>query len=604
MFRDRSKRYGAAIRWRQKRNGDWQSATWLENQQLVNSLISGLDVLGALPGDRIGILSNTRWEWMAADWAILGLGAVTVTLYPSNVPETIAGMLENSGVRFLFVENSEQYEKLRSVKSRIPEVRCLIVFEEWERAEPDSWWLSFADLRRLSQRSTAEADAFAATRARDIASEDLASIVYTSGTTGEPKGVMLTHANLLAQVTGVESALPTLRPGMVDLLFLPLAHVLGREEHLIGTDRGLETVVVESLDHLAADMREVRPQALISVPRVYEKAYAAILGSVASGSAIERCIFRLAQSVGRKAVQYRQDHRRLPFYLRWANEIADRLVFSKIRQILGGRLEMAVTGGAPLDQEILTFFHAAGVMLLEGWGLTETGGAVTVNHVDQYRLGTVGLLYPGHEIRVAGDGEILLRGPCIFQSYYQMPEETAEAFDEEGWFRTGDLGFVDSAGFVHIVDRKKDLLATSGGKKIAPQHVEYLLKTIPVVSEAAVFGDRKPYLVALLTLDMGAVRQWAMENAASSTADDAEKMAQSSAFARYLSDCVAEVNRQLAHYETVKRFSVVSPDFTVENGLLTPTQKVRRRAIYTAYRQEIEALYQVTSDVTPSRSAV
>jgi long-chain acyl-CoA synthetase len=343
---------------------------------------------------------------------------------------------------------------------------------------------------------------------------------------------------------------------------------------------------------------------LISVPRVYEKAYAAILGTVAASSTIERFIFRLAQSVGRKAVRCRQDHLRFPFYLRWADELADRLAFRKVRQVLGGRLEMAVTGGAPLDQEILTFFHAAGVMLLEGWGLTETGGAVTVNHVDQYRLGTVGLLYPGHEIRVVDDGEILLRGPCVFGSYYRMPAETAEAFDEEGWFHTGDLGFVDSAGFVHIVDRKKDLIATSGGKKIAPQHVEYLLKTIPEVSEAAVFGDRKPYLVALLTLDMGTVRQWAIENGISPTAGDVDKIAESSAFARYLSDRVAEINRQLAHYETVKRFLVVSPDFTVENGLLTPTQKVRRRAIFAAYRQQIEALYQVISDATPSRSAV
>ncbi len=509
LFRDRSVRYGSAVRWRQKRNEEWQGATWLENQQLVNALISGLDTLGAIPGDRIGILSNTRWEWMAADWAILGLGAVTVTLYPSNVPEMLADMVQNSGARFLFVENNEQYEKLLSVRRLIPDVRCLIVFDEWERAAPDSWWLSFTDLCHLTRLTPAEADGFAASRARDIAPDDLASIVYTSGTTGEPKGVMLTHANLLAQVVGVQSALPTLRPGMVDLLFLPLAHVLGREEHLIAIDRGLETVVVGSLDHLAEDMREIRPHLLLSVPRVYEKAYAAILASVASGPTIERYVFRVAQSVGRRAVRRRQDHRLLPFYLRWADAMADRLVFRKIRQVLGGRLEMAVTGGAPLAQGILTFFHAAGVLVLEGWGLTETGGAVSVNRVDRYRLGTVGPLYPGHEIRVAGDGELLLRGPCVFQGYYQLPEETATAFDEEGWFRTGDIGLVDSAGFVRIVDRKKDLIATSGGKKIAPQHVEYLLKTIPEVSEAAVFGDRKPYLVALLTLDMDAVRQWA-----------------------------------------------------------------------------------------------
>ena len=333
--------------------------------------------------------------------------------------------------------------------------------------------------------------------------------MYTSGTTGEPKGVMLTHANLLAQVAGVRAALPTLRPGMVDLLFLPLAHVLGREEHLLAIDRGLETVIAASLDHLAEDMREVKPQLLVSVPRVYEKAYAAILGNVESRSALERWVFYRARSVGRAAVRYRQDNRRIPFLLGWADALADRLAFRKVRDALGGRLELAVTGGAPLDLEILSFFHAAGVTLMEGWGLTETGGAVCVNRVDRYRLGTVGPLYPRHEIRVADDGELLLRGPCLFGGYYRMPAETAAALDDDGWFHTGDLGMVDSDGFVRILDRKKDLIATSGGKKIAPQRVETLLKSIPVVSEAAVFGDRKPYLVALLTLDMKAVEKWA-----------------------------------------------------------------------------------------------
>lgn len=604
LFRARSARYASAVRWRQKSDGEWHSATWLENQRLVNSIISGLDALGAAPGDKIGILSNTGWEWQAADWAILGLGAVTVTLYPSNTPDMIAGMLGNSKARFLFAENREQYEKLLSIRPRIPEVSRVIVFDIWEQSTNDScdsWCMSFADLCRLSRRTPEEEDTFAALRARAIGTEDLASVVYTSGTTGEPKGAMLTHANLLAQVAGVRTALPTVRPGMVDLLFLPLAHVLGREEHLLAVDRGLETVIAASLDHLAEDMREVRPQLLVSVPRVYEKAYAAILGDVESRSALERWVFYRARSVGRAAVRYRQDNRRIPFLLGWADALADRLAFRKVRDALGGRLELAVTGGAPLDLEILSFFHAAGVPLMEGWGLTETGGAVCVNRVDQYRLGTVGPLYPRHEIRVAGDRELLLRGPCVFGGYYRMPAETAAALDDDGWFHTGDLGMVDSDGFVRILDRKKDLIATSGGKKIAPQRVENLLKSIPVVSESAVFGDRKPYLVALLTLDMKAVEKWAkatgLSPAAGARSGAAETAAKDPAFASYLSACVAGVNLQLAHYETVKRFSVVSPDFTVENGLLTPTQKIRRREIYAAYKAEIEKLYQLATDV-------
>lgn len=600
LFRNRALRYGPAVRWRQKRAGVWQSATWRENQQLVNSVISGLDALGAVAGDKIGILSTTRSEWMAADWAILGLGAITVTLYPSNVAAMLVGMLNNSGARFLFVEDNKQYQKLLSIRQLIPGVQRLILFEGQEETTANSWSLSFSDLCRLSPRTGAEADAFAASRAGAITPEDVASIVYTSGTTGEPKGAMLTHANLLAQIAGARSALSVLHPGMVDLLFLPLAHVLGRAEHLVGTDCGFETVIATSLVHLAEDIREARPEVLLSVPRIYEKAYAAILATLGSSSAIERYLFQLAQSVGRAAVRHQQDNRPLPYYLRWANQVADRLVFRKIRQALGGRLELAVSGGAPLDQEIVTFFHAVGIALLEGWGLTETSGAVSVNHVDQYRLGTVGLLYPGHEIRVASDGELLLRGPCVCQSYYRMPDETAAAFDEEGWFRTGDIGTIDADGFIHIVDRKKDLIATSGGEKIAPQHVEYLLKSIPEVSEAAVFGDRKPYLVALLTLDMVAVEQWAKKTGlpTPSGTTGVEKIAEDPAFSRYLNDRVAEVNRQLAHFATVKRFMVVKPDFTVENGLLTPTQKIRRRNIYATYQHETDELYRPATERT------
>jgi long-chain acyl-CoA synthetase len=600
MFRDRSARYGSAVRWRQKRNGEWHSATWLENQRLVNSMISGLDALGAAPGDRIGILSNTRWEWMVADWAIMGLGAVTVTLYPSDVPEVIASMLSNSGTRFLFAENQEQYEKLRSVRKLIPGVKHLILFEDSDSCRADPWVLSFSSLSHLSLRTPDEAEIFAAGRAEAIAPEDLASIVYTSGTTGEPKGAMLTHANLLAQIAGARRTLTMLQPGLRDLLFLPLAHVLGREEHLVGTDCGLETVIAGSLDHLAEDIQEAKPGLLLSVPRVYEKAYAAILSTVATGGRAQRWLFQATVSIGHRALRYRQDQRRLPFYLQWSDSLADRLVFQRIRRALGGCLEWAVTGGAPLDPEILAFFHSVGILVLEGWGLTETGGAVSVNRADHFRLGSVGQLYPGHQIRVADDGELLLQGPCIFSGYYHMPQETAAPCDEEGWFRTGDIGTVDEQGFIHIVDRKKDLIATSGGKKIAPQHVENLLKTIPELSQAAVFGDRKPYLVALLTLDAAAVEQWAIRTGLSSASGPAsraaEQIVEDRAFVSYLEASVVEVNRHLAHYETVKRYAIVKPDFSVENGLLTPTQKIRRREIAAQYHREIARLYQPTGE--------
>ncbi len=602
LFRSRSKEYADSVDWRQKRDGKWMSATWGENQRLVNRLIAALDELGARQGDRIGILSNTRWEWMAADWATFGLGAITVTIYPSLTPSTIATLLNDSGARILFVEDRQQYEKLVSIRSSIPDVRKLILFDDGEVLSPDDWVMRFDGLVNMSKRTPDEADALAAARAAALTLDDVATIVYTSGTTGVPKGVVLTHGNLLAEVWGARAMLPILRRGMVDLLWLPLSHVLGREQHLFCFERGIETVVVPSLVHLADDLREARPHLTLGAPRMYEKAYAAIIAKVAASSAVKRVIFKMAVRVGRRVAAYRDTQRPIPWFLRWPYALTDRLVFRQIREAFGGRLVLAVSGGAPLDRDILAFFHAAGILLLEGWGLTETMGAITINRTDHFRLGTVGQLCPGHGIRVADDGELLVKGPCVFSRYYNMPEQTREAIDADGWFHTGDIGTVDADGFVRIVDRKKDLIATSGGKKIAPQTLENALLSIPVVSQAAVFGDRKPYVVALLTLDPEAVRKWARESGIAS--DAIEVITSDKRFGDYLDAEVARVNSQLAHYETVKHYKIVRDEFTIENGMQTPSFKLRRREIGRIYADMIEEMYHATADVTTRQSGV
>jgi long-chain acyl-CoA synthetase len=590
MFRRRSLEYGDACRWREQRDGVWLQATFRENLLLVNSLISGLDALGARPGDAIGILSRTRWEWMAADWAIIGLGGITTTLYASIVPDTVAFILQDSGARYVFVENREQYDKLAVVRAQLANVRAIIMLDDAGQVVGDPRVISFAALRQLSTRSPAEAEAFAAARAATLRPDDRVSLVYTSGTTGQPKGVIHTHRTLLAQLRGAAAMLDTVYPGMRDALFLPLAHVLGRLEHLFGIERGLETTVIPSLDHLAQDIREARPGLLLSVPRIFEKAHAAILAQVASGSWLQRHIFAGAVRLGRAASERRQRHQALPLWLRPPLALADRLVFRKIHAALGGKLELAISGGAPLDLEILRFFHAANVMLLEGWGLTETGGAYTVNRVGGYRLGTVGQAFPGHDVRIAADGEILVRGPCVFPGYLNNPEATAEAFDAEGWFSTGDIGALDADGFLRIIDRKKELIITAGGKKIAPQYIEGLVRTIPVVSQACVYGDRKPYLVALITLNPAAVESWAGERGVSYGA--VAEVYQSPRLRAYLDEQMAAINAKLASYETIKYFDVLAEDFTVENHLLTPTLKIRRRYIYERYHDRFEALYQ------------
>jgi long-chain acyl-CoA synthetase len=584
LFRNRSATYVNRIRWREQRNGVVQKATWTENQATVNRLIAGLDALGARPGDVIGILSNTRWEWMAADWAILGLGAVTVTVYPSNTPATVAYILGNARARFVFAENREQFEKLASIRDQI------ILFEDAEASGDDPWVISFDTLQTLSSRSAAEADAFAAERATTIAPDDLATLVYTSGTTGQPKGVELLHSTLMAQMTGVRAMMETINVGDVDVLFLPLAHVFGREEHLSGHDRGLETVVVSSFDHLAEALRENSPDLLFSVPRVYEKAYAAILAKAAAGSHTQQRIFNWATRVGIEAVTSQAAGRPLPAGLRMRYRLADRLVFKKVRAALGGKIKFSITAAAPLDKSILEFFNAADVLLLEGWGMTETSGGFTLNTVKDYRFGSIGRPYAGHQLRIAEDGEILVKGPCVTRGYHDNPQATAEAIDDEGWLHTGDVGEIDADGYVYIRDRKKDLIITAAGKNIAPQAVENALKSASCVSQVAVYGDRKPYLVALVTLDPAAVKAWAAEQGIAS--DDITAVYDGPRFRAYLDAGLQRANQQLASYETVKYYEVLPEDFTVENDLLTPTLKIRRRQIHARYHDLYESLYQ------------
>ena len=590
LFRDRTARYGDAIRWRQKQGEKWLSTSFRENQDLVTRVINGLDALGARPGDAIGILSNTRWEWTVADWAIMGLGGVTVTLYPSLVPDTVAFILRDSSARFLFVEDGVQYEKIRAIRQELPQLERLVLFDEYAPAQMDPTVMSFSALVGLSQRTTEEADAFAAQRARDILPDDPAALVYTSGTTGLPKGVILTHRTLLAQIVGARALLTTLHAGMIDLLWLPLSHVLGRLEHLVTVDFGGETVIEPSLANLAADLPIVKPNLLLGAPRLYEKAYVAVLEQVAEASPVERAIFHWAERTGRRAIRLRQARKHIPLHLQWQLAVADALAFRRVRAAFGGRLELAISGGAPLDPAIAEFFRAVGVPLLEGWGLTETGGAFTVNQVDDFRIGSVGKAFPGHEIRIASDGEILVRGPCVFPRYQNNPEATAEALDGEGWFHTGDIGTLDQEGFLTIVDRKKEMIVTAGGKKIAPQMVETLINSDPLVSWSCVYGDRKPYLVALLTLSWDAVKVWA--DAAGIKYETVRDVMASPRLRARLDEHMARVNAQIARFEQVKYYAILPDDFTVENGLLTPTQKTRRKLINERYKEQFEALYQ------------
>lgn len=595
MFRDRCARFGDAPHWRIRQpDGAWASMSWRGSQEVVNAVIAGLSALGVRPGTRVGVLSETRWEWLAADWAILGLGAVTVPLYASLTADTIAYMLNNSQVEYVFVQNAEQYQKIASERASLPSLKALIMLdgaEEVGEGERDGLRvLSFAALRRLGGLTSEQAEAMARDLAAAIQPEQVASIIYTSGTTNLPKGVIHTHASLMGQVRSTGAALITFTPGTTHLLWLPLAHVLGREEHLIAVDRGGLTSIAESTATLARDIREAHPNIIVGVPRIYEKAYATIVAKATSGGRLQRQIFHWARAVGVSVVERRQRGLALPLTLRLQYLIADRLVFTKVREALGGALDFSITGGAPMGVDVLRFFHAAGVLLLEGWGLTETMGALAVNRVDRYRLGTVGPPTMDHEVRIAPDGEVLVRGPCLFSGYLNLPAENAAALDSEGWLHTGDLGQLDADGFLSISGRKKELIVLANGKKIVPDPIETLLKGIPGVSHAAVYGERKPYLVALLAMDPESVLAWARRQGLE--AASAEEVVASPRFAQHLTEGVARVNSQLARYETVKRYAIAPGDFTIENGLLTPTLKIKRGPLYKRFHDLIEGLYQ------------
>ena len=606
LFRSRSRRFAGAPRWRQQTGDTTRAVTYAEQQQLVNQLISGLDALGARPGDAIGILSGTRWEWVVSDWAITGLGATLVTIYPTLLADTVAFMLRDSSTRFLFIEDQSQYEKLRSVLGELPHLERVVIFDgdavASATALADPRVLSFDALLAMSPHGAREADTFAEERAGQIQPDDWSAVVYTSGTTGQPKGVICTHRTQLAELAGVRALLTTVHPGMIDTLFLPLSHSLGRLEQQYAFDYGGETVILPSLEHIAQDIAAARPHLLLGPPRIYEKAYAAIVERATHGSWIERVLFRWSEHTGRRAVELRQaGQQRLSLTLRARLALADLLVFRRVRAAFGGRLEFAVTGSAPLERSITEFFHATGIQLLEGWGLTETSSCYTVNPFGRARIGTVGIAFPHHEIRIADDGEILVRGPCVFIGYLNKPEATAEAIDAEGWFLTGDIGALDSDGYLTIMDRKKDLIATAGGKKIAPQRVEGLLKADPLVADACVFGDRKPYIVALLTLDWAAVTNWARQRGI--MFGSREEMIARPELRAYLDQHVARVNTRLARFEQLKKYDVLPDDFTLDNGLLTPTLKIKRKVVVERFGDTFEALYHTASGVAPELPA-
>ena len=589
MFWNRVEKSAGSPSQKFKQQGTWKTLTWREVGSAVRELAAGLAALGRRPGDAVGLLSTSRAEWVQADFAIFSAGCVTIPIYPTYPPDLIEYIVNDAGVKTLIVEDPTQLAKVLEVDKAMPGLEQIVIMQGYEGREPSPRTFTWEALRRLGREKADSLKAELANRVDGIKRDDVATIVYTSGTTGPPKGVVQTHGNHLS---ALESAAQTtsIAEGDVHLLFLPLAHSFARLESFIGVHRGLCTAFAESIDKLRENLPETQPHFICSVPRVFEKVYAGAMARAEGGSPVKRKIFNWAVAIGKEVSRLKQANRPVPTALALQYKLAEKLVFSKMQAALGGRLRFAVSGGAPLSREIAEFFHAAGILILEGYGLTETCPVLTNNREDAYKFGSVGKPLPGVDVKIAADGEILGRGGNIAKGYFKKTEATREVFLEDGWFATGDIGRFDEDGFLFITDRKKDLIVTAGGMNIAPQNIENLLKGDPFISQVMVHGDRRPYPVALITLNPEELAKFAREQGI--MAGDPSVLAKHPKVVERVQRTVDHKNSELQSYAKIKKFVILPEDFTVENGALTPTLKVKRKVISERHRPALDALYQ------------
>lgn len=570
------------------KNGEWLEKTWNAYLETVEHVAAGLYHLGVRAGDRVAIMSNTRPEWAYADMAVLGLGAITVPIYQSNTPEDVQFILNDSQAKVLLIENMALYNRVKDALSTVKSVTNIIVVDEPKPGVTTEGGnsITWSKLLDLGTAQLARVPRLYKESALKQVPDDTATILYTSGTTGQPKGVVLLHSAIMSEVSEV---FPILGVTMRDrsLTFLPFAHILGRIEIWGHVFIGYTMAFAESIDRLKENMLDVQPTLIVAVPRVFEKIHNGIVAQ-ADISPVRKRLFAWALAVGKEISKYKIDKQPVPINVALTYQLAKRLVFDTISERLGGRLRFAVSGGAPLSPAIAEFFHATGILLLEGYGLTETTAAIAVNTPFDYRFGTVGKAIGDVKVKIADDGEILVKSKKVMREYYNNSEATASAL-EDGWFHTGDIGEISPEGYIRITDRKKDLLKTAGGKYIAPQKIEGLLKTNKYISQIHVHGDQKKYVVALLTLNLDTVRKYAETHDISYK--DQESLSQHPKVRELARQAIAEANSQLASYESIKNFAILPRDFTVESGELTPSLKIKRRYVDEKFQDVIEKLY-------------
>ncbi|HUO36650.1 MAG TPA: long-chain fatty acid--CoA ligase [Mycobacterium sp.] len=586
MFFDRVAVTPHAEAFRYPRGEGWERVSWQQVADRVRPIAAGLIGLGIAPEDRVALACSTRYEWVLVDLAVLCAGAATTTVYPKTIAGDVAYIVANSGSRVVVAEDQSQVDKLVEHRAELPDVGKVVVIDG---PGDGDWVITLEELEQLGKQVLAESPGVVEERVRNIGPEQLASIIYTSGTTGRPKGVRLTHAAWTYTAAAIDAA-NLFSPEDLNYLWLPLAHSFGKVMLALPLVVGFATAVDGRVDKIVDNLVAVRPTVMGAVPRVLEKTHARVVETIAAEGGLKKTIFDWAIGVGLQVSQARQAGRRPSLALALQHQLAERLVFSTIRARLGGRLRFLISGSAALDRAVAQWFDAVGIAVLEGYGLTETSAASSINRPRGYRLGTVGWPFPATEAKIAEDGEILLKGPGVMSGYHDLPEATAEALEPDGWFHTGDIGEIDAEGFLRITDRKKDMFKTSQGKYVAPSVIAARCTGIcPYVGEFIVYGEGRPYCVALVGLDRQAITGWAANNGLGDMSF--AEVARHQKTRDLIAGFVEELNKELNSWEQVKRFAILDRELSVESGDLTPSMKLRRKVVVNEFADQLSALY-------------
>ncbi|MFH2131927.1 MAG: long-chain fatty acid--CoA ligase [bacterium] len=572
-----------AYRWFVDDQGNMEGVTWNQFYQQARQLSKSLMALGVKKNDKINIISSPCYKWVLCDIGIIFAGGCTVGIYRSNLPKDCQYIIDHSDAVLIFVEDDEQLQKIMTIRKEIPKIEKVVMFGGHVPPD-DDWVIGFEEFLKLGDSISDEA--FLARNA-DLRPEDPATIVYTSGTTGIPKGAVITHDNLIFNAQSVKGSLVT-EKGDQTIVFLPLAHIFARVTVYASAITGGTVNFARSVDSVVEDIGLIRPHWMPSVPRIYEKIYSKVVSGAQDKGGVVLKLFNWACRVGNEVSDCILNKQPIPAFTRFQYAIATKLVFSKLQKVLGGNIRWMLSGAAPLNESIAKFFHAAGILVLEGIGMTENTSFSHTNRFDNFRFGWVGLPGPGIECKLGDDGEILIRGRNVMKEYYKMPKETTNTFTKDGWLMTGDLGEIDATGFLKVTGRKKELIITAGGKNIAPSYLEGVIGTSTFINQVMVVGDRKKYLTALVTLDPLTVSDYAVKNGIAY--QNFNELIAHPAIVALVEKEIAEKNKNFASFETIKKVAIV-PEFDIQNGLITPTMKLKKNIITELYKDKIEALY-------------